>query len=684
MTTTRNATIIIAPPTAMAGVRDTWRVSITGLDAPKGSLIRIQLGGGRDNKSDWERPQATDPAGSEYVTATCSGKARLEVAAPPFEEVADIVVDLTVVGAPLAADDQIEVTIGDTSGGGDGSTPQSFSQTGKRFKVSIADDKDGEFQHVGDGIIEITGAPMDHLRVFAPSTVAAGHDFAITVKAEDVHGNVAWNFAGELSFAIADRATEEESRALLDDEEDEDVLIAQALVRDDADEAEPVIGSEEVEEPVSDLASAPEGILQCPTEAGGVLTVEGFKTFSRGLVRVIVTSELSEVRYVSNPILITRHDEPQLYWGVIHGHTAHSDGIGSAESYYACERDHNRLDFGAISDHDHEYETTDEDWEIIQRVTAEANEPERFVTLLGYEWAKWRRNGDGDRNVYYDCDYQPMYRSGDDFYPTPADLFEALADHRAIVIPHHPASTGNHCDYKDHDQDKERLVEIYSIWGNSERSVHDGNPYPMRYPKCPRTGFCDAPLDSGEHPEGFVQRALAMGRRLGFTGGGDDHDGHPGDPIATGAEPFRHRDGLMAVWAPELTREAIFQGMYDRRTLATTGARIVALFSVGNQPMGGELTLAEHPELANERVITAYVVGESKIAQVEIIRNNETVYHQFGEGSELELSWTDTEPLEDIALTPVDEDQPRFVFYYLRVLQSDGHMAWVSPVWVSL
>ena len=116
MTTPLPTIITIAPPTAMAGVRDTWRVNITGVEAPEGSLLRMQLGGGRDNKSDWERPQTTDPAGNEYVTATCSGSARLEVIAPPFEEVADIVVDLTVVGAPLAADDQIEVTIGDTSG----------------------------------------------------------------------------------------------------------------------------------------------------------------------------------------------------------------------------------------------------------------------------------------------------------------------------------------------------------------------------------------------------------------------------------------------------------------------------------------------------------------------------------------------------------------------------------------
>ncbi|HUS80455.1 MAG TPA: DUF3604 domain-containing protein, partial [Armatimonadota bacterium] len=73
-----------------------------------------------------------------------------------------------------------------------------------------------------------------------------------------------------------------------------------------------------------------------------------------------------------------------------------------------------------------------------------------------------------------------------------------------------------------------------------------------------------------------------------------------------------------------------------------------------------------------------------KIAQVEIIRNNEVVHLEFGEGSELEVNWTDEEPLEDIALTPADKGAPRFVFYYLRVLQSDGEMAWVSPVWVSL
>ncbi len=630
----------VEPPTAMAGVRDTWRVTLSGLGVPEGGVVRLRLGGGRDNKSDWTRPQADDPAADEYVTASCSGAAELQVDAPAFERVADIVVDMLVTGAPLAAEDEITVILGDTSGGGDGSTPQTFSQPDKVFDVFVAMPPEGEgasqfVRAAGAPTLDVVGGMMDRLRVLAPATVPAGKRFAIAIKAEDVFGNVASLYQGELKIEISD----------------------------------------------DEICTGPEKV-NFPGP-GGVITVEGFHALSRGLVRIVAVDEISDIKYVSNPLLITVYDQSQLYFGVIHGHTRCSDGIGSVEDYYSCMRDDNRLDFGAVADHDHDFETTDDDWAEIRRVTAEGNDPGRFVTLLGYEWAKWRRNGAGDRNVYYDADYQPMYRSGDEHYPTPPELFAALRDHRAIVIPHHPASTGNFCDYADHDPEMERLVEIYSIWGCSERSAQDGNPFPMRPTGLPRSGFADVPIDSGERPEGFVQRALAMGRRLGFVGGGDDHDGHPGDPVATGAEPFRYRDGLMGVWAPELTREAIFQAMYDRHTYATTGARMIVLCRVGDAFMGEELRVADRPELAAERTIEGFIAGEARLAQVEVIRNNQVVHSFRPEASEITFEWTDDEPLEPLALEPCD-DRERFVFYYLRVLQSDGEMAWASPVWLLL
>ncbi|NLO07085.1 MAG: DUF3604 domain-containing protein [candidate division WS1 bacterium] len=629
----------IEPPEAMASVPGTWTITISGVSVAEGGIVRIVFGGTRGNPSDWTRPQTSDPEAREYVSGRRSGGGSLTVTVPPGEEFRGPAIDLTVLDAPLAEDETLTVILGDTSAGGTGSTPQSFSQPNKVVEVLVAEPSggDGKFSKIGEATMNVTGGPMDTIRVLAPATVPAGKQFSIALKAEDVQGNVASMYIGELSLEISD----------------------------------------------TELVTGPESVKF--VGPGGVMIVDGFKAFSRGLVRIIAVDSISDIKYVSNPILITKHDQAQLYFGVIHGHTERSDGVGTVEDYYACMRDDNRLDFGAVGDHDHEHETTDADWEVIQRVTAESNDPGRFVTLLGYEWAKWRRNGDGDRNVYFDRDGLPMLRSSDQQYPRPSDLFAGLreCDCRSIVIPHHPASNGNFCDYSQHDPAVERLVEIYSSWGNSECSIHDGNPYPMRPAGLPQGGFVDVPMDSGEVPEGFVQRALEMGRRLGFVGGGDDHLGHPGDPVKTGAEPFRYADGLMGVWAPELTREAIFQAMYERHTYATTGARMIVLFRVADAFMGDEVQVAQRPELAKARTIDAFIAAEAKLAQVEIIRNNEVVHSLRPEDSDLTLEWTDEDPLEPLALTPIDGG-PRFVFYYLRVLQADGQMAWASPVWLLL
>ncbi len=628
----------IEPPEAMASVPGTWTITLSGLSVAEGGLVRVVLSGTRGNPGDWTRPQVVNPRAREYVTARCTGAASVVATVPAPEQFRGAAVDLTVTDAPLREADEITVVLGDTSQGGGGSTPQSFSQPAKAVEVHVADPGKQRLRKVGFTTISISGGPMDSIRVIAPATVPAGKEFSILLKAEDVEGNVASLYIGEFDIEVSD----------------------------------------------PELVTGPESVnFEGP---GGVLTVGGFKAFSRGLVRIIAVDGISDIKYVSNPILITRHDQSQLFFGVIHGHTGLSDGVGTVEDYYACMRDDNRLDFGAVGDHDHDQETSDEDWEIIQRVTREANDPGHFATLLGYEWAKWRRNGDGDRNVYYDRDDLPMYRSGDEHYPSPPELFGALreCDCRAIVIPHHTASNGNFCDFSQHDPDFERLVEIYSAWGSSECSVHEGNPYPIRPAGSPQGGFTDAPMGSGEVASGFVQRALAMGRRLGFVGGGDDHLGHPGDPVKTGPEPFRYADGLMAVWAPELTREAIFQAMHDRHTYATTGARIVMLFRVCDAFMGDEVEVAKQPELMQSRRIEGFIAGPARLAQVDVLRNNEVVHSLRPQSSELTLEWTDDEPLEPLALEPVDEGQPRFVFYYLRVLQSDGQMAWASPIWLLL
>ena len=97
-----------------------------------------------------------------------------------------MVIDLT--GPPLRAADQITVVLGDTSGGGEGSTPQTFAQRDKRFDVYVADPpvegRPPEFARVPDALsLDIVGGMMDRLRVLVPATVPAGKQFAITIKA---------------------------------------------------------------------------------------------------------------------------------------------------------------------------------------------------------------------------------------------------------------------------------------------------------------------------------------------------------------------------------------------------------------------------------------------------------------------------------------------------------------------
>lgn len=120
---------------------------------------------------------------------------------------------------------------------------------------------------------------------------------------------------------------------------------------------------------------------------------------------------------------------------------------------------------------------------------------------------------------------------------------------QAIVIPHHTGHAGNFCDWKDHDADCERLVEIYQARGSYECETAE-NPLPERRGK-------------GPVPASFVRRALALGWRVGFTAGGDDHMGHSGTD--------RCHAGLMAVQAEACMREAIWDALWNRRVTATSG-----------------------------------------------------------------------------------------------------------------
>lgn len=365
----------------------------------------------------------------------------------------------------------------------------------------------------------------------------------------------------------------------------------------------------------------------------------------------------------SNPVWVGEGIEP-IFWADLHGHSEISDGTGTPEDYFRFARDVAALDVAALSDHDHfgmrALDQAPELWQGIQEVVRAFHEPGRFVTLLAYEWTSWLH---GHRHVLFFGDAGEVHSSVDPACQTPEQLWAALRGKEALTLAHHSAggSIATNWDFAP-DPLLEPLTEISSIQGSSEAE--------------------DSPsLISPSVRGNFVRDALDRGYRLGFVGSGDGHDGHPGlthlSPLGgfrparagpAGELPARMgRGGLAAIRASGLTRDALLVAMRARRTYATSGPRILIDARWNEHPMGSSIPAAQ---LAAQSRIDFRVSGTAPIAAVELVRSGSLRQRLTGAGVE------DVE--ESFFLVPARAGE----YAYLRVIQTDGGLAWTSPFFV--
>jgi hypothetical protein len=352
----------------------------------------------------------------------------------------------------------------------------------------------------------------------------------------------------------------------------------------------------------------------------------------------------------SNPVLcLPREPVLKLYWGDIHGHTILSDGLGSPEDYLAFGREEALLDFCAIADHA-QY-MSDEDWALTQQVTRQFNAPGEYVTLLGYEYScNARLEHYGDKCLYYPGDEGPLLRETDinrGPYHDMAQFAPVWKEHGAMMVLHqHARGT---CSY--YDPELVRLAEVYSIWGCSEDA---GGTRPL------------LPARNHDYTGHTVADALEKGWLLGLVASSDDHAGRPGatDWLRVSRA---YPGGLVAVWARELTREAIWEALWNRRCYGTTGGRIILEFEVDDEPMGSVISSTA---FRGGHQLRARVLGEAPLQSVEVLRGREVIHTECSFNCSLRLE--------------VHDDPPAGAahYYTLRVTQADGEMAWSSPVWV--
>lgn len=298
----------------------------------------------------------------------------------------------------------------------------------------------------------------------------------------------------------------------------------------------------------------------------------------------------------------------KTYWGDLHNHNHIGYAQGSLRRTFEVARNH--LDFFAFTPHAHwhdigRYENAIENkwingfavtrarWGEVVRMAREFDAPGKFVPILGYEW---HSSSLGDYHILFP-DLDAELRLFDDL----RQLQEFALRRGCLMIPHHPACRQGHrgANFAFRDPRVSPVVEIFSEWGNAE---HDRGPFAyVRH------------TEPGRWTRNTWQYFLAQGHRVGAVASTDDHLGYPG----------AYREGLAAVKAVELSREAIFEALRARRCYAVTGDRIELEFRLNGRLMGEEMPYAQ------QRNIRVEVTGWDQVDRIEVLKNNRVIHREF-------------------------------------------------------
>jgi len=315
-------------------------------------------------------------------------------------------------------------------------------------------------------------------------------------------------------------------------------------------------------------------------------------------IHYIYAKSSSGLTAKSNPILCLKNaSEFKLFWGDLHGQTEITIGTGTVEEYFTYARDVAGIDFTSWQGNDFQIERRDW-WKDVCVQVKRFHEPGKFITFLGYEWSGITSAG-GDHNIYFLHDDQQLYRSSHwlvedksdldtDRYPI-SELWKTFRGRRDVMaIPH---VGGRPANFDFYDPDFIHVIEIYSQHGLFEW---------------------------------FAREALDRGLEVGFIAGSDDHTGRPGltyptEELSIG-EPFGVKGGLTGVFARDLTRESIWEALWNRRCYATTGDRIILFFTSDGHFMGEKYSTDKPPKL------NLKVIGTSGIQEIEFRRGSSTIY----------------------------------------------------------
>ncbi len=402
-------------------------------------------------------------------------------------------------------------------------------------------------------------------------------------------------------------------------------------------------GTVELRADASSLDGLPPEVTLGPDNQG-LAIIEGVAARQPGLIRIEAHDRKRGLSTLGNPLLVQPNPESLLFWGDLHSHSWGDVSMGLMDDptpilhpsgRHAQARGQARLDFsapGPMAPPDQTHRPAV--WEAHQAAYRANDEPGTYVPFLAGEA---HPSVGGDRNVIFrgwEERHAPAWAEMD-------DLVETYGDRDDVLLEAHVG--GGPADWDAYPTVREPVVEVASGHGSAEW---------------------------------LLQRALRHGHRPAAIASGDTHLPLLAAPMS--AHLYRGRFGnhlnirdcaigcgpVAAVRAAQCERRAIWDGVLNRRTYATTGARIILDVIANGHPSGSEVEIDEAPRIS----VTAHACVP--IERIDLIRNNRALATWRPNTLDVTYEFEDSTPLPEAA-------------YYVRLRQVDGEYAWSTPIWIA-
>ncbi|MCB1111809.1 MAG: DUF3604 domain-containing protein [Chlamydiales bacterium] len=615
------------PSAALAGEVNTWKFVYTpSIDLPEGTMLRFDLVS-EGRPIDWQIPDTNLKSSGNVIYGLLENGKTVKAEEVEVDTSYTPIYEFEL-PEEVEAGSTFTIVVGAPKGKKTsektGTTAQCCSQRRKPFLLSVDTVGKGHFDEPEVFHMDIRGSSLHDIKVMVPSFVTKNKRFDVVIRFEDEYGNLTSNAP-------------------------EDTLIE--------------LFYENIRENLNWKLFVPEtGFITLPNlyfNEPGVYTIN---------LRNAATGDI----YKASPIRCFSEDAENLLWGVFHGESERLDSMENIEGCLRHFRDEKGLNFFACSPFESAEETPQEIWKTIVQNILEFDEADRYITLIGFQWVG-SEGSEGIRNMVYTKDHKQILRKKEPKNSSLKKIYKSFSPKELVSIPSFTMAKGYQYNFNDFNPEFERVVEIYNAWGSSECTAKEGNTMPIK---------TSDKIGVNETVEGAVLSALKRNLRFGFVAGGLDDRGIYSDFYDS--EQMQYNPGLTAVICPEYTRSSIADALQRRSCYATTGERIIVGMNIAGTPIGAEVTTAEKPGLNVNRHIEGYVAGTDEIKTIEIIRNGEVIetikpqntYH-------IDFEYDDMVSLEKVAIKPSDK-KSSFVFYYLRITQNDGNMAWSSPIWIDL